>query len=277
MRNVDRGVVTVVVLIAVFLIAIVAVYFYSGDPLPPTDVDTDGDKVDPVTTMDFPTYVINLEKTPQRYEYVSKQLKAMRISHKRWLATDGRATFNADLLELGIKYKTHKQPERRGPAGCSASHIRLWKHLVDIEANWTLVLEDDVHFHPRFLDLFPTYWNQIPADAIIIFPGYCFPNGKSTTPVCRGSNMCTHSYIINARGAQYLLDNLLPMKWNIDIAIQEHFRLRTGSYYFNENMLVKSSTGEKILPIAYKHENNDKYMFNGIIYQNRKEFCSTIN
>ena len=83
--------------------------------------------------------------------------------------------------------------------------------------------------------------------------------------------MCLHGYMINYKGAEYLLNNLLPMDNPIDQHITEHFAMNYGSFIFNGRAMING-----IRPDDYKINNGDKCMFNGIIYQNREEYGRTI-
>lgn len=223
-------------------------------------------------TFPFETYVINLDRKPERYKYVSEQLNQLGIkNYKRVSAVDG---FNGDpneMLKLGVSQQLIDKG--KGLAGCAASHLSMWRHIADDKLDWTLILEDDAHFHPDFIKLFPEYWKNVPKDAIIVFPGYCCEDFKNNSSLVISNNvMCSHGYMINWKGARYLLDALIPIKEPIDIVISNHFKRIPGSYIFNGNAVING-----IRPNDYKESNDSRCMFNGIIYQNRKDQGSTIH
>lgn len=219
-------------------------------------------------------YIINLERKPGRYSYVTSQLENLGMTkYQRWIGTDGFTASDAELLEMGVTKSLIKRG--RGLAGCATSHVRLWKHIVQNNMDWTLILEDDAHFHPDFVTLFPKYWREVPKDAKIIFPGFCAPKeveDENTEAVIPRGVMCLHGYMLNAAGAAYLLKELLPMDLPVDIPITEHFRHRAGSYIFNGNFVM-----DGIRPNDYKESNGKRCMFNGIIYQNQQDQGSTIH
>ena len=228
----------------------------------------------PVPGFPFPMYIINLDRKPERYTYVSKQLDALGvIDYHRWPATDGFKTDPQRMLSMGI---TPKLVERRGLAGCASSHIRLWQHLAAAKCGWTLILEDDVHFHPQFVQLFESYWKEVPSDAKIVFLGFCGDDEieKDTHSLVNKSAMCTHAYMISEAGARYLLDNLIPIDDPVDITIVQHFTKlnHQDCYSFNGNIKLNG-----IRPNDYKELNGRRCMFNGIIYQNMQEQGSTIH
>lgn len=218
----------------------------------------------------FPIFIISLDRKEERYNYVAKQLDDLGLSnYNRWCATDGFKIDSSGMLADGIDQRLIDKG--RGLAGCASSHIRLWKHIRNNKLDWTLILEDDVNFHPQFVSLFYKYWKRVPIDAKIIFPGYYDVPNNDTQIIIQQSVVCTHGYMLNYKTAEYLLNNLLPMKDPIDMHIAEHFRNNYGSFIFNGTANVNG-----VRPNDYKIKNGDKCMFNGIIYQNREEYGRTI-
>lgn len=230
------------------------------------------EKMDVILPNVFPfeIFIINLDRKPERYNYVEKQLTDMGITkYKRWSATDGFKVDPNEMINDGITQNLINKG--KGIAGCASSHIRLWKHIRDNKLDWTLILEDDVHFHPQFLSLFYKYWKRVPIDAKIVFPGYYDMPKNDRQIIIKQSVMCLHGYLINSESAQYLLDNLPSMNEAIDQVIINHFQNNYGSFIFNGKAIING-----IRPDDYKIENGDKCMFNGIIYQNREEYGRTI-
>ena len=165
----------------------------------------------------------------------------------------------------------------RGDSGCSSSHIKLWKYIHENELDWILILEDDANFHPNFKDIFYRYWNDVPQDAYIVYPGHDgtgkidFPFIKTVlnkSPMC-----CCHGYMINHKGAKYLLDNILPTKLPIDMSMAILFKKdkSKGVYIFNDKVTI-----DGIKLSSHKKQNGKKCEFEGIIYQNQEEYKSTI-
>jgi len=237
-----------------------------------TKVDEPIEKMDiiPINTFPFKTFIVNLDRTPERYNYVVKQLKDLGISnYEKWSATDGFKVDTKEMIADGISQQLIDKG--KGIAGCASSHIRLWKHIRDNKLGWVLILEDDVHFHPQFMSLFHKYWKLVPIDAKIIYHGYYDRPSNDKQIIIQQSVMCTHAYMIDCKGAEYLLNNLLPMYDPIDQHISEHFKNNYGCFIFNGMVTINN-----IRPEDYKLNNGDKCMFNGIIYQNREEYGRTL-
>ena len=230
--------------------------------------------MEPIQENSFPfkVFVINLNRKPERYKYICDQLEGFGINnYERWMATDGFKSSDDEILKIGITQELINKG--RGLAGCAASHMNLWKHIADNNLDWTLILEDDAHFHPEFMKLFHQYWKKTPKCAKVIFPGWCAPvEGLPHNPIIESSCMCLHGYMVNGESARFLLENLPKMTEPIDIIITEYFRFRKGSIMFNGNMLM-----DGIRPNDYKENKGRCCMFSGIIYQNHQEQGSTIH
>lgn len=223
-------------------------------------------------TFPFQTYIINLERKPERYQSVKEQLDRIGIkNYYKWKATDGFAVKDEEITKYGIMQTL--VDNSRAASACSASHVRLWRHIAENKLDWTLILEDDAHFHPDFLSLFYKYWKQVPTNAKIIFLGHCYAdrNQKSTENVYSCQAMCNHAYMINHESARYLLDNLLPMHQISDMMIYEYFSNHSGSYIFNGENIVNG-----IRAHDYKNQNGKICTFEGIVYQNQEQHNITI-
>jgi glycosyl transferase family 25 len=264
--NWDTSEVYIIFFFIIIFIGVLLWYFAS-----PGSFET----VEPILedSFPFPILIVNLDRKPERFTYVKEQLDNMGLTgYQRISGTDGFFMSREELAELGTTYEL---TEHKGLAGCAASHIRAWRHIVENKMGWTLILEDDAHFHPQFLKLFSKYWNNVPVDAKIVFPGFCADvsvERSHSNLVIQKQVMCLQGYILSSEGAQYLLNNILPINEPIDIVIDRHFKNRRGSYIFNGNVTV-----DGIRPNDYKEANGRRCMFNGIIYQNHEEQGSTIH
>ena len=255
------------VIFSIVMIIIVILFTIGFEPQPTLPF------IDPIDDNTFPfhVFIINLDRKPERYKYVTNQLDSMGITeYTRISGTDGFKADRKDIEAAGVSPVLYNKG--KGVAGCAASHVRVWKHIADNDLDWCLILEDDAHFHPDFKKLFSKYWNQVPSNAMMIYPGYCSAIETTDTPVLRNAVMCLQGYMISAKGARHLLNNLLPIIVSVDVAIEKHFMLRNDSYVFNGNAEI-----DGIRPFNYKESNDKKCMFNGIIYQNRGEYGSIIH
>ena len=220
----------------------------------------------------FHTFVINMDRNPQRYAYIEQQLQTLGMTqYTRWSALDG---FNATPETFATHGISSKFIHNKGMSGCAASHIALWRYIRDNQLSWCLILEDDAHLHPDFIKLFREYWQHVPQQAKIIYPGYCaWGFSRHRNPINPMTPLCLHSYLLSYEGAQLLLDHVLPVNDEIDVVLRDFWRTRPSleSVVFNGNASMAS-----IKPNDYKHANKKICIFEGIVYQNRKECGRTL-
>ncbi len=234
----------------------------------------------PQNTFPFSVYIINLDRKPERFLYVSSQLDNLGIkNYKRWSAVDGFNTSKDKLMQYGI---TETLTNRQGLAGCASSHLSLLRYIRDNKMDWTLILEDDAHLHPDFMKIFSYYWTRTPRTADIVFLGHCGDESHkhlNSATISRAA-MCLHGYMISWKGAEKILANILPINEPIDIALVNYLKRANvenpqSSIIYNGNICVTNS--DNIKPDDYKNKHGKKCMFDGIIYQNHEEQGSTIH
>lgn len=241
-------------------------------------------KTEPKMTINqIPVFVINMEHKTDRWDHVTEQLKMQGIDihdkeskrgAQKWIATNGNASTNEELQAIGISEKLIAK--NRGAAGCAASHVRLWRHIVEQGLGWSLVLEDDIVFHPDFARLFEEYWREVPLGTEIVYAGYYnierYLKPKEAKVFPQGV-MCMHAYLVNAEGAKKLLE-LLPITWDIDMQLMSHYNWNPKSICFNDECLVDLGD-RKIRPSDYRRKHKE-LTFQGLVYQNREDLPSDL-
>lgn len=97
-----------------------------------------------------PAWVVNLDRSPGRWETCQKEFKREGLQIERFSGTDGKATPHETLREWctwSARWFCTK-----GMLGCSMSHMRIWRRVVDEQLPAVIVLEDDVRLYPGFKD-----------------------------------------------------------------------------------------------------------------------------
>jgi len=183
---------------------------------------------DPIAMGVDSTWVINLDRRPDRMERGNFSEKAIRFP-----AIDGRKlTLTPDLVQMfsgskGINWS-------RGVVACALSHISLWMKLIadrsDIQSY--LILEDDAVLQPEAIPLLNYIYERglMPTDCDVLYLGGILPPNKegfasvlepvnecigrvkentlfSSTP-SRYFHFCAYSYILRRSGAKKLCDRL---------------------------------------------------------------------
>ncbi|MDF9832503.1 glycosyl transferase family 25 [Ereboglobus sp. PH5-5] len=177
------------------------------------------------TNLPFVTYVINLDRYPERFETMSEALKREQIPCERIQAIDGRTrVFTKDEIDLKAYEKNHGRPPGIGVAACYMSHLSTYKALLNSSYEFALIFEDDMLIHPGL--------RQLVIDSIKIKDSWDvlrFAGFHSGCPVRRKMINATHSmcynftsrtgggcYMINRKAAKSYLEKMLPITVHID-------------------------------------------------------------
>ena len=144
-------------------------------------------------------YVISLDRTPERYAHVKKQLDKFNLKHKRFSAVDGKLITVKDMernqtiswqkigppngyyqgADLKISYHSYKDAEFHyiidkcllnfGELGCAMSHRAVWADVVKHKYKKAIILEDDVTLEDNFLRKLSLIMKNLPDDFDVFF------------------------------------------------------------------------------------------------------------
>lgn len=114
--------------------------------------------------MDF--YLINLDRSAGRLEWMGRQLDDLKISFQRIAAIDG-TQFDAEILRHWQSVASKEF--RPGPCeiACFLSHRVAWSQVANGQSQWAFIAEDDILIHGS-LAQFLSDETWIPPDADIV-------------------------------------------------------------------------------------------------------------
>jgi glycosyltransferase involved in cell wall biosynthesis len=169
-------------------------------------------------------FCINLDNRIDRWEAVSEVYRV-----KRFSAVDAKANptvykeFNLQLLPIDISSKLYFK-FHKGAIGAFLSHYNLWKHIVEQDLDYTLVIEDDVK---------PTSVNHI-LESNLIFKDLDFVQLSKRIRNVNDRYMFDggESYIVSKVGASKLINAV-------------HFPLLLGNVFVDKFKEVKYLTENK--------------------------------
>ncbi|AHG73711.1 Lipooligosaccharide galactosyltransferase I [Mannheimia sp. USDA-ARS-USMARC-1261] len=105
----------------------------------------------------IPIFVINLEKSHERREFIIEQFKSFpEVEYQFFQAINGKENPDSPLFNL---YNEHERFKRKGnpmtlsQLGCWASHYLLWKKCLDL-GEPIIILEDDANIQTDFFDIY---------------------------------------------------------------------------------------------------------------------------
>jgi glycosyl transferase family 25 len=183
------------------------------------------------------TWVINLDRAPERLQQISAQLQRLGLPFTRLAAVDARAMTPEDkaCLDEAAFQRLHGMTPLWGELGCYLSHVRVMEAFLASGARFALVLEDDVGLHdslPAVLQGLARHadrWDMVklsavhsgtPQPVLEVAPGHQLAVMLSR---CTGSS----AYLINRHAAQAYLHRptgLLPMRLPYDHVFDQGWR-----------------------------------------------------
>lgn len=166
----------------------------------------------------FPhVYLINLDKAKDRYVHTKGELDRHGLSHfKRVRAYDGRTEekrIRKDFPDIPFDFSVQKK-KLLAEQGTSASHLSIWKEVVEKKLKWALVFEDDAELVDGFEDLMREAMKNKPDDFNFANLSHqnrqdrkgCQQAQKPTWTNHKGVIMC--AYVITLEGAEWGMRNL---------------------------------------------------------------------
>jgi glycosyl transferase family 25 len=180
------------------------------------------------------TWVINLDRAPDRLVRITEQLRGLRLPFTRLSAVDaGQLTpEQRSALDEPAYCRKHGMTPLAGELGCYLSHVEVMRRFLAGTAEFALVLEDDVLLRPTLpavlqaLVAHADRWDMVKLSAV--HSGTPVP----VLPLGAGHHLavmlsrCTGSsaYLMNRRAATAYAQGLLPMSLPYDHVFDQGWR-----------------------------------------------------
>jgi len=104
------------------------------------------------------TFVINLNRSPERLTSMSRSLAERQIDFERVAAVDWRDLSEETVRESydpRLNEESFKAPLSRAEIACYLSHRLCWQKVLDEDVDSALILEDDVFLKPEIDRILP--------------------------------------------------------------------------------------------------------------------------
>jgi glycosyl transferase family 25 len=183
------------------------------------------------------TWVINLDRAPDRLARIDEQLQRLQLPYTRLPAVDARALTPSQRAQLDepAYCRKHGMTPVLGELGCYLSHVGVMRAFLAGNAPFALVLEDDVLLHDSLpavlsgLMANPGRWDAVklsavhrgtPVRVLEVAPGQHLAVMLSR---CTGSS----AYLMNRHAAAAWLrepGGLLPMSLPYDHVFDQGWR-----------------------------------------------------
>ena len=209
--------------------------------------------VDKKSTLIPPIYVLNLDRSVNRWETAKEVMEGAGLQVQRLPAVDGRQLSKAELSKESTRLATFFQP--RGVIGCYLSHKKFWKMIVDNDMSAAIVFEDDVELVDGFKEKLENNLKRLAMeeskdqdyDVILLGAiGRVHPQGNDAIGSLFFSHYIggkrplkiindyryqprrpagTHAYMVSNKGARKLLDLCKKASYHVDLDAWRHASL----------------------------------------------------
>ena len=186
--------------------------------------------IDSVIIPRLQTFVINLERSPDRYRAIGERLTRAGLPWIRVPAVDGSTldlsrTTEVDIAAYG---RNHGKQLNAAEVGCYLSHLKAMREFLAGPWHWALVLEDDADFPDDFQDLLrrliaiESQWDIVKLSSFHAGTPVRIENLSEryalAVPLSRLMN--SNSVLLNRQAAEALVEKLIPMQLPYDHALE---------------------------------------------------------
>ena len=222
------------------------------------------------------TFVINLQRAVERKKHMQKQLNRFSFLDVEFIdAIDGKQ-FSTDeaksLFDYDTFYKLYGRSPLLAEIGCTLSHIKSYKKLIDSNEKAALILEDDACLSNQLNIIEDLEIDETPQ-LILLTPrfSYSFRIKKIDADFSLNKlyfGAYTAGYIINKAAAKLICGLAHKPYWVADdwLLMKKHFNLYgivPALVYWDEGLETQIQTGEKkstnivrllLSPVALSHK-----------------------
>lgn len=204
------------------------------------------------------TYMINLDKDQHEFPDAARRFSKLGIQVERLSAVYGKSLSKEYIDSVVHPYGLHTIKNEMltlwdilslGAVGCSLSHIKAWKMLLDSDQELLHVLEDDadpkesVEEMNQFVnevEKIDPEWDVIYLGYLPKFLGSCDQKLESGIWRIRSMMPGTQSYLISKRGAKKLMEHAFPLVNAIDAYMSLSFMNRDVRAYRRKSFISQS-------------------------------------
>lgn len=158
------------------------------------------------------TYVINLDRSPERLAFMRGQLDGFGIPFERFAAVDGKS-LSPEARRRGFSSArsliASKKRLSEAEVAVAMSHVGVYRRMLAEDAPYALVFEDDVALDPRFPETLARVERFLNPGAaqLVVFSGYGVEGADRLPPEIRRekSVWCADAYCLTREAAKLIL------------------------------------------------------------------------
>ena len=169
--------------------------------------------------MKTDTYIINLKSSPERKEYMEKELSPYPFLDLHFVeGIDGRAMTCAEqerVFDQNRAYRRYGRILGCGEVGCTLSHIECCKRLLESGSAYGMIVEDDLVMRggtrlETILQAIRPILEESRPMVVLLTGDYWFTNKKKLTNDFEIAKVfdavCAGAYLLNRAAAEVILN-----------------------------------------------------------------------
>lgn len=164
------------------------------------------------------TFLVNLDRNPERLAFMDSQLRRLGIDYERVPAVDGRTLTSRDRRRVFAKWHSFFAENRRltaGQIGCALSHVEVYRRMRNNGILSALVLEDDVSIARHFPSALVRASDFIDTDKpqVVVFSNWGNHNDDAPERIEKSPKniWCTDAYLITLPAAKIIEHENFPV------------------------------------------------------------------
>ena len=169
------------------------------------------------------TFLINLDKNPERLTASTEQLKALGVSFERIPAVYGRNLSVVEKKNAVNRFRwwcAQGRPIRDGEIGCALSHKIVYERMIRDRISVCCVLEDDNRYRDDFKHVRDAVLEKMDVSRPQVVQLSNCTDDRASSPdvqiVRSGGDQWTSSYLITLPAAQVILKANYPIQMPCD-------------------------------------------------------------
>lgn len=181
-------------------------------------------------------FIINMEGAEERWAFVERGFSATGIPFTRVAGVDGRSLrYPIPEYDEASYRRRHGKRTDAGQVGCYLSHLKALRAFIESDLDFAVIAEDDASPRPDLRATLDAAIRHRDAWDLLRLCGFhdSHPIPFATLDDPAQSRLCisltrlcgTGAYLVGRRGAERLLEGLLPMRLPIDHAIDREWML----------------------------------------------------
>lgn len=164
------------------------------------------------------TYLINLDRNPERLDFMRGQLERLGIAFERFPAVWGKGLSDSERKSGFSRTRSFIAAGKRlsdAEIGVAMSHVGCCRRMVEGDVPYALVLEDDVVLSSGFRDALSRVEAFINPGRpqLVLLSGYGVPGAESMPEEIRAekSAWCADAYVLTLSAAKLILKANSPV------------------------------------------------------------------